>query len=102
MKVEVADAHGEHSYYYAVLSPQWEGKNPSPCLIDEETVSSLPLLALPNAVLVPFKPQPNENPPTAGQLVKTVEGLVLTVNDILGVGYTSFLVETGEIGWANR
>jgi hypothetical protein len=25
MKVEVADDHGEHSYYCAVLSPEWGG-----------------------------------------------------------------------------
>jgi hypothetical protein len=97
IKVEVINDHEEPSYYCAVLSPQWSGKNPPPCLIHERTVSSLPLLALPNAVLVPSEPWPNENPPTAGQLVKTVEGLVLTVTDIRGDGYTSFFVETGEV-----
>jgi hypothetical protein len=97
MKVEAAGDHEELSYYCAVLSPQWGGKNAAPCLIHEKTVSSLPVLMLPNAVLIPFKPRPNENPPTAGQLVKTTEGLVLTVIDIRGMGYTSFVVETGEV-----
>ena len=97
MKVEVAGDHEEPSYFCAVLSPQWGGKNRAPCLIDEETFSSLPVLALPNAVLVPFRPWPNEKSPMAGQLVKTSEGLVLTVTDIHGMGYTGFLVETGEV-----
>jgi hypothetical protein len=43
MKVEVAGDHEELSYYCAVLSPQWGGKNAPPCLIHEKTVSSLPL-----------------------------------------------------------
>jgi hypothetical protein len=97
MKVEAAGNHEELFYYCAVLSPQWGGKNAAPCLIHEKTVSSLPVLVLPNAVLIPFKPRPNEHPPTAGQLVKTPEGLVLTVTDIRGVGFTSFVVETGEV-----
>ena len=97
MKVEVAGDHEELSYYCAVLSPQWGGKNAPPCIIHEKTFASLPLLALPNAVLIPYKPWPNENLPTAGQLVKTTEGLVLTATDVRGMGYTSFLVDTGEV-----
>ena len=97
MKVEVAGDHEELFYYCAVLSPQWGGKNVAPCLMHETTFSSLPLLALPNAVLIPFNPWPNKKFPTAGQLVKATEGLVLTVTDIRGIDYTSFVVETGEV-----
>jgi hypothetical protein len=97
MKVEVAGDNEKLFYCCAVLSPQWGGTNAPPCLIHEKTFASLPLLALPNAVLIPFKPWPNENLPTAGQLVKTTDGLVLTVSDIDAMGYTSFLVDTGEV-----
>jgi hypothetical protein len=97
MKLEGAGEHDELFYCCAVLSPEWGGGNPGPCLIPEKDLSSLPLLALPNAVLIPSNPLANEEPPTAGQLVKTTAGLVLTVTDMGGIGYTSFLVETGEV-----
>lgn len=92
-KIELKHANGDPYYRAVILSANWDPSS-EVCCVSEASLRD-PTLALPEAVFIPIDPRPSHTLPTAGDLVQTSDGLILTVAGADRKHLVSFNVETG-------